>query len=124
MMAGIFAAGRVQKGNAGLEYVPVHPRTSIFNEPLTMTGANRVGRWNRPSNRLSSGETSMGTVVMLAQARRGLHLNRPPLQAGSASVVILPVIRIEREGNGWSSPVAEDSKPRGPRRRRRTTRTS
>jgi hypothetical protein len=66
----------------------------------------------------------MGTVVMLAQTRRAPHHNRPPLPAGPASVVILPVIRIEREGNGWSSPAADDSKPRSRRRRRRTTPTS
>jgi hypothetical protein len=58
---------------------------------------------------------------LFAEARRAPHQNPPPVQAGPATVVILPVIRIEREGPG--SP-GENSNPPSPRkRRRRATRT-
>jgi hypothetical protein len=66
----------------------------------------------------------MGTVAVFAETRRAAHQKQPPVQAGSASVVILPVIRIEREGAGWSGPITENSKPRSPRKgRKRATRT-
>ncbi len=66
----------------------------------------------------------MGTVVLFAEARRAVHQNQPPVQAGSASVVILPVIRIEREETRLSGTLTGNSKPRSPRkRRRRATRT-
>jgi hypothetical protein len=58
----------------------------------------------------------MGTVVVFAEARRAPHQNPPQAQAGPATVVILPVIRIEREGP--RSP-GENSNPPSPRKRRR-----
>jgi hypothetical protein len=58
----------------------------------------------------------MGTVVVFAEARRAPHQNPPPVQAGSAIVVILPVVRIEREETRSS---AGNSKSRSPRKRRK-----
>ena len=71
----------------------------------------------------------MGTVVVFAETRRAAHQKQAPAQSGSASVVILPVIRIEREGAGWSGAITENSntensKPRAPRKgRKRATHT-
>jgi hypothetical protein len=70
----------------------------------------------------------MGTVVVFPEARRAPHQNPPPAQSGAAIVVILPVVRIEREGTRSSiaSSVAstENSKPpSGRKRRKRATPT-
>jgi hypothetical protein len=66
----------------------------------------------------------MGTVVLFAETRRAAHQKQPPVQAGSASVVILPVIRIEREETRSLRPLTGNSKSRPPRKRRkRATRT-
>jgi hypothetical protein len=66
----------------------------------------------------------MGTVVVFEPARRAPHLNQPAMQAGSGSVVILPVIRIEREETRSSGSSTENSKSPSPRKRRkRATRT-
>ena len=64
----------------------------------------------------------MGTVVVFSEARRAPRQNPPPVPAGAATVVILPVVRIEREGT--RSPVSSvlsrrDSKPSSGRRRRK-----
>jgi hypothetical protein len=68
----------------------------------------------------------MGTVLVLAEARRAPRNERPAAPPGSASVVILPVIRIERGDAGWSSPASDDTRPRPSRgkRRRRATQPS
>jgi hypothetical protein len=97
---------------------------SIFNAPLTMKDANRFGCSNSElSIRSPAGERPLGTVVVLSQARRAAPLNPAP-QAGRATVVILPVIRIEREGACSSASLAENSVPPSPRKRRkRVTRT-
>jgi hypothetical protein len=68
----------------------------------------------------------MGTVVVFSQARRAPRQNPPPVRTGAATVVILPVVRIEREGT--RSPVSvlsrRDSKPpSGRKRRKRATPT-
>jgi len=66
----------------------------------------------------------MGTVVVFAEARRAPHQNPPPVQAGSAIVVILPVIRIEREETRSSGLSTGNTKSPSPRKRRkRATRT-
>jgi hypothetical protein len=70
----------------------------------------------------------MGTVVVFPEARRAPHQNSPPAQPGAAIVVILPVVRIEREGarSSLTSAVAstENSKPpSGRKRRKRATPT-
>jgi hypothetical protein len=67
----------------------------------------------------------MGTVVEFAQARRAPHQNPPPpAQAGPGVVVILPVIRIEREEARLPGSLTENSKSPSPRKRRkRATRT-
>jgi hypothetical protein len=66
----------------------------------------------------------MGTVVVFAEARRAPHQNPPPVQAGSAIVVILPVVRIEREETRSAGSLTGNAKSRSPRkRRRRATRT-
>jgi hypothetical protein len=61
----------------------------------------------------------MGTVVVFAEARRAPHQNPPPVRAGSASVVILPVVRIEREDTRLPGSLTGNSKPRSPRKRRK-----
>jgi hypothetical protein len=69
----------------------------------------------------------MGTVVVFSEARRTPRPNPPPVSAGAATVVILPVVRIEREGT--RSPVStalskQNSKPPSGRgRRKRATPT-
>ena len=69
----------------------------------------------------------MGTVVVFSEARRTPRQNPPPVSAGAATVVILPVVRIEREGA--RSPVSSvlsrrNSKlPSGRKRRKRATPT-
>jgi hypothetical protein len=68
----------------------------------------------------------MGTVVVFSEARRAPRQN-PPVRAGAATVVILPVVRIEREGTRSlvSSVLSRrDSKPpSGRKRRKRATPT-
>jgi hypothetical protein len=103
----------------------------FFNELLTMTGANRAGdcfghrNVDVPPIRCRPGG-AMGTVVVFSEARRTPRQNPPIALAGAATVVILPVVRIEREGT--RSPVSSvfprrDSKPRsGRKRRKRATR--
>jgi hypothetical protein len=64
----------------------------------------------------------MGTVVVFSEARRAPRQNPPPVSAGAATVVILPVVRIEREAT--RSPVSpvlsrRDSKPPSARKRRK-----
>jgi hypothetical protein len=61
----------------------------------------------------------MGTVVVFAEARRAPHQIQPSVQAGSAIVVILPVVRIEREETRSSGSLTGNSKPRSPRKRRK-----
>jgi hypothetical protein len=66
----------------------------------------------------------MGTVVVFPEPRRAPHPNPPPVQAGAAMVVILPVVRIERGGTRPSVASSEDSKPpSGRKRRKRATPT-
>ena len=69
----------------------------------------------------------MGTVVVFSEARRVPRQNPPPVPAGAATVVILPVVRIEREGtrSTVSSVLSRrNSKPpSGPKRRKRATPT-
>jgi hypothetical protein len=61
----------------------------------------------------------MGTVVVFAQTRRAPHQNPPPVLAGPGVVVILPVIRIEREETGLPGSLTENSKSPSPRKRRK-----
>ena len=63
----------------------------------------------------------MGTVVVFAEARRAPPQNPPPVQAGAAIVVILPVVRIERDGarSSVSSLPRRNSKPSSGRKRRK-----
>jgi hypothetical protein len=66
----------------------------------------------------------MGTLVVLPAVRRPPQQNPPPTRAGSAIVVILPVIRIEREGT--RSPASATKKSKSPsvrKRRNRATQT-
>jgi hypothetical protein len=72
-------------------------RIRLFgNELLTMTGANRAGdRFGHrnvdiPPIRCRPGE-AMGTVVVFSEARRAPRQSPPPVRAGAATVVILPV---------------------------------
>ncbi len=64
----------------------------------------------------------MGTVLVFPQSRRAPHQNPLPVQAGAATVVILPVVRIERTGAHSSVGSSANSKPpSGPKRRKRAT---
>jgi len=65
----------------------------------------------------------MGTVVVFSQARRAPHQNPPPAQGAPAVVVILPVIRIEREGVDVSASPTISGSPSPRKRRKRATRT-
>jgi hypothetical protein len=111
--------------------IPSRPRgfsnILFFNELLTMTGANRAGdRFGHrnvdiPPIRCRPGE-AMGTVVVFSEARRAPRQSPPPVRAGAATVVILPVVRIEREGA--RSPVSSvlprrNPKPSSGRKRRK-----
>ena len=62
---------------------------------------------------------AMGTVVLFPEARRAPHQSLPPVKASAAIVVILPVVRIEREGTGPSFSARENSKPPSGRKRRK-----
>jgi hypothetical protein len=61
----------------------------------------------------------MGTVVVFPEARRAPHQNLPPVQAGVAIVVILPVVRIERDATRSSVSSRQNCKPRSGRKRRK-----
>ncbi len=58
----------------------------------------------------------MGTVVEFSLARRGPRETPEPARAGPAVIVILPVVRIEREG---ASPAAVKKNLRNSTRKRR-----
>ena len=69
----------------------------------------------------------MGTVVLFPEARRAPRQN-PPVRAGAATVVILPVIRIERAGtrspvSSLASSTQSSKPPSGRKRRKRATPT-
>ena len=66
----------------------------------------------------------MGMLVVFPEVRRPPQQNPPPTRAGSAIVVILPVIRIERQV--ILSPASATKKSRSPsvrKRRKRATQT-
>jgi hypothetical protein len=66
----------------------------------------------------------MGTLVVFPEVRRPPQQNPPPTRAGSAIVVILPVIRIERQV--ILLPASATKKSRSPsvrKRRKRATPT-
>jgi hypothetical protein len=66
----------------------------------------------------------MGMLVVFPEVRRRPQQSPAPTRAGSATVVILPVIRIEREGT--LSPASATKKSRSPslrKRRKRATQT-
>jgi hypothetical protein len=64
----------------------------------------------------------MGAVIMFPEARR-LPRAAPHGPLASATVIILPVIRIEREDEAPSDTATETTKsPSGRKRRRRATR--
>ncbi len=61
----------------------------------------------------------MGTVVVFPQSRRAPHQNPLPVHAGAATVVILPVVRIERGAARSSVCSRANSKPPSGRKRRK-----
>jgi hypothetical protein len=66
----------------------------------------------------------MGTLVVFPEVGRAPQQDPPPARAGSAIVVILPVIRIER--GGIHSPASATKKSKSPsvrKRRKRATQT-
>ena len=66
----------------------------------------------------------MGMLVVFPEVRRPPQQSPAPTRAGSATVVILPVIRIEREGT--RSPASATKKSKSPsvrKRRNRATQT-
>jgi hypothetical protein len=58
----------------------------------------------------------MGTVVEFSFARRGPRETPEPVRTGPAEIIILPVVRIEREG---TSPAAVKKNLRNSTRKRR-----
>ena len=64
----------------------------------------------------------MGTVVAFPEARTPAR-ESIDIQAGSATVIILPVIRVERYDEGPSGDVEPTASTPGRRRRRRASRT-
>jgi hypothetical protein len=58
----------------------------------------------------------MGRIVEFSQARRSPREVPEPARAGPAKVIILPVVRIEREAN---SPAAVKKNPSTRKRRKR-----
>jgi hypothetical protein len=66
----------------------------------------------------------MGAVISFPQAKRPLRVVSPQAASDRAAVIILPVIRIERDGDEPPGARTEPSKPpSGGRRRRRASRT-
>jgi len=63
----------------------------------------------------------MGTLVVFPEVRCPPQQNPPATRASSAIVVILPVIRIEREGT--RSPASATKKSKSPSVRKRATQT-
>jgi hypothetical protein len=83
-------------------------------------------RANRPYDNAGSfhggAKGSMGTVVTFPEARSvARDAVEPP--AGSATVIILPVVRIERYDDGPSGDVEPSSSSRNGKRRRRASRS-
>jgi hypothetical protein len=64
----------------------------------------------------------MGTVVTFPEARSGMRDGSDP-STGSATVIILPVVRIERYDDGPSDDIEPSSSSPGRKRRRRASRT-
>ncbi len=64
----------------------------------------------------------MGTVVEFSQARRASRRNKMPVAAGSAVIVILPSIRIEREVVEAAAPPPAAQSRASRKRRKRATR--
>jgi hypothetical protein len=65
----------------------------------------------------------MGAVITFPQAKRTLRAVPPQEVCGRAAVIILPVIRIERDGDDPPGERTEPSKsPSGGKRRRRASR--
>ena len=64
----------------------------------------------------------MGTVVTFPEARSAARHGFDP-QTGSATVIILPVVRIERYEDGPSGDIEPSSSSPGRKRRRRASRT-
>jgi hypothetical protein len=64
----------------------------------------------------------MGTVVSFPEARSGVR-GGGELQVGSATVIILPVVRVERYGEGPPHDVEPSNASPGRKRRRRASRT-
>lgn len=64
----------------------------------------------------------MGTVVTFPEARSAARDGVAPL-SGSATVIILPVIRIERYDDDPPGDIEPSSSPPGRKRRRRASRT-
>jgi len=66
----------------------------------------------------------MGAVITFPQAKRTLRAPPPPPAHARAAVIILPVIRIERDGGHSPRAHTEPSKsPSGGKRRRRASPT-
>ena len=63
----------------------------------------------------------MGTVVTFPEARSGVR-EGVDAQAGSATVIILPVVRVERHDEDPSGDREPTASPPGRKRRRRASR--
>jgi hypothetical protein len=65
----------------------------------------------------------MGTVILFPESRRAIREGYAAGgQGASATIIILPVIRIERYSDAPSNDLASGSNARGRKRRRRASR--
>jgi hypothetical protein len=93
-----------------------------------MPGLNRVDSARLPRVDIAANfetvqEGAMGAVITFPEARRWLGAAPSHGPRASATVIILPVVRIEREEEAPSDAATETSKsPSGRKRRRRATR--
>lgn len=71
---------------------------------------------------MAGAEGSMGVVVAFPEARSAAR-DGTDREAGSATVIILPVVRIERYDEGPSGDIEPSNASSGRKRRRRASRT-
>lgn len=64
----------------------------------------------------------MGIVIAFPEARRAHHACEPGAPAEAGTVVILPVVRVERRSQEAAEQMSEDPTPPSGRRRRRPSR--
>ena len=86
--------------------------------PLNYADAGTCG-WRHPRQR--RGNRLVGNIIKFPEEGRIFRFGRADVLDESATVIILPVIRIERTGDGPSDGLAPDSNTAAGRKRRRPT---